>query len=143
MNKLASFLCCLGMILTTTSAYAEAPGKAIDQKIETCSNKAVSTLDSTSCLQQGYRDWDQELNVQYRLLLKGQSAAAKKAIVQSQRDWLTYQKSYFAALDKFYQQQQGTVWGIVDAQAKLDFIRHKTLELNTLAGSLDLSNGQG
>ncbi len=143
MKRLAAFLSGLSILLAAASAYAETPGRAIDQKIESCSNKAVSTLDSTRCLQQGYSDWDKELNAQYQALLKGQSAAAKKAIVQSQRDWLTYQKSYFAALDKFYQQQQGTVWGIVDAQAKLDFIRHKTIELTTLAGSLDLSNGQG
>lgn len=143
MKRLASFVSCLGIFLTATAACAATPGKAIDVKIENCSNKAVSTLDTISCLQQGYADWDQELNVQYQALLKGQSAVAKKAIVQSQRDWLTYQRSYFAALDKFYQQQQGTVWGIVDAQAKLDFIRHKAIELNTMAGSVDLSNGQG
>lgn len=143
MKKLAIIALCLGAFMTSVSAYAETPGKAIDQKIESCSKKAVSTIDSESCLQQGYSDWDKELNVQYQALLKGQSAAAKKAIVQSQRDWLVYQKSYFTALDKFYQQQQGTVWGIVDAQAKLDFIRNKAIELNTMAGSLDLSNGQG
>ncbi|WAT02864.1 hypothetical protein [Rouxiella chamberiensis] len=63
--------------------------------------------------------------------------------MQSQRDWLTYQKSYFTALDNFYRQQQGTVWGLVDAQAKLDFIRNKAIELNILRGSLDVSGGNG
>ncbi|WP_369788524.1 lysozyme inhibitor LprI family protein [Rouxiella sp. WC2420] len=143
MKKLASWVCCIGVLLTAMAAHAATPGKAIDKKIEDCSKKAVSTLDSEGCLQQGYTDWDKELNVQYQALLKGQSAAAKKAIVQSQRDWLVYQKSYFAALDKFYQQQQGTVWGIVDLQAKLDFIRNKAIELNTMAASLDVSGGNG
>ncbi len=143
MKTLASFVLCLGIFLISLTAHAATPGKAIDQKIENCSKKAISTLDSESCLQQGYSDWDKELNIQYQALLKDQSAAAKKAIVQSQRDWLVYQKSYFAALDKFYQQQQGTVWGIVDAQAKLDFIRNKAIELNTLAASLDASGGNG
>ncbi|WP_314154484.1 lysozyme inhibitor LprI family protein [Rouxiella badensis] len=143
MKKLWLLILCPSVLLTALAAHAEVPGKAIDQKIEACSKKAVSTLDSEACLQQGYTDWDKELNVQYQALLKGQPAAVKKAIVQSQRDWLTYQKSYFNALDNFYRQQQGTVWGIVDEQAKLDFICHKAIELNSFAGSLELSNGQG
>ncbi|MEG3135492.1 lysozyme inhibitor LprI family protein [Rouxiella sp. T17] len=143
MNTLAKFVTATGVILFSLSAQAATTGKAIDQKIQDCSAKAVSTIDSQGCLQQGYTDWDKELNSQYQALLKEQPAKVKKAIVQSQRDWLTYQKSYFSALDSFYQQQQGTVWGLVDLQAKLDFIRAKAIELNTMAGSLDVSGGNG
>lgn len=143
MNTLAKFVTVTGVILFSMSAQAATPGKAIDQKIQECSAKAVSTVDSEGCLQQGYADWDKELNNQYQALIKEQPAPVKKAIVQSQRNWLTYQKSYFAALDTYYQQQQGTVWGLVDAQAKLDFIRAKAIELNTMAGSVDVSGGNG
>lgn len=143
MKTLAKFAAGSAAVLLSLGAQAATPGKAIDQKIEQCSQKAMSTLDSESCLQQGYAEWDKELNVQYQALLKGQAAGVKKSIVQSQRDWLTYQKSYFTALDNFYRQQQGTVWGLVDAQAKLDFIRNKAIELNTLRGSLDVSGGNG
>ncbi|CAM3719784.1 hypothetical protein BS639_14770 [Rouxiella silvae] len=143
MKTLAWYAVCSMVSFTAFSAVAEMPGKSIDQRTQTCSKNAVTTIDSETCLQNGYAEWDKELNVQYQALLKGQSAEAKKAIVQSQRDWLTYQKSYFAALDSFYRQQQGTIWGIVDAQAKLDFIRAKAIELNTWQGSTDVSGGQG
>lgn len=143
MKKLAWYVMASALSLATFNTFAETPGKAIDQKIQACSKSAVSTVDSETCLQNGYADWDKELNTQYQALLKGQSAEAKKAIVASQRSWLTYQKSYFAALDSFYRQQQGTVWGLVDAQARLEFIRNKAIELNTLKGSTDMSGGQG
>ena len=143
MNKLTLLVLSGGLFFTALAAHAETPGKAIDQKLQACSQKAVSTVDSETCLQQGYAEWDKELNAQYQALLKDQPAEVKKAIVQSQRDWLTYQKSYFSALDNFYRQQQGTIWGMVDVQAKLDFIRQKAIELHTLRVSTDMSGEQG
>ncbi|MCC3732711.1 hypothetical protein LLS47_07170 [Rouxiella badensis] len=62
MKKLWLLILCPSVLLTALAAHAEVPGKAIDQKIEACSKKAVSTLDSEACLQQGYTDWDKELN---------------------------------------------------------------------------------
>lgn len=125
--------CPLGLV-----AADQLPEPAPDAQLAACMDQAVSTMDMHECNAQAMVAWDAELNVRYGQLMQGQSAKAVRAIRQSQRDWLVYRDSYFKAIEAFYQQEQGTIWGLVAADRKIALVRSRALELSQLAASRKL-----
>lgn len=125
-------------VLLLVSGSASAAGilrQDLDTRLANCQQQAVSTLANVHCYDVASAAWDAELNTQYRLLLTGQSPAAQEALKVSQRAWVSYRDSYFQAMNRYYQQQQGTVWGIVAAESKLNVIKEKARDLYRLRNS--------
>ena len=114
------------------------PGAKIDSQLEACQHQAQTTLDSQNCYLVATRGWDAELNKQYQALLNGTPEAVGSALRDSQRQWLKYKNDYDAAINLFYQQQQGTIWGIIAAQSKMNVIKDKALDLYRLRTSTQL-----
>jgi len=114
------------------------PGASIDSQLEACQNNAQTTLDSQNCYLIATQAWDAELNKQYQALLKDQPQAVGNALRDSQRQWLKYKNDYDAAMNLFYQQQQGTIWGIIAAHSKMSVIKDKALDLYRLRTSTQL-----
>jgi uncharacterized protein YecT (DUF1311 family) len=112
--------------------------KPLDDALQTCKNNANSTLETADCYQKATQAWDKMLNVQYQALLSGQSEAFKQKMKISQRGWIKYKEDYFSAMESFYQQQQGTIWGLVAAESKLNVIRDKALDLYRLRNSTNM-----
>jgi len=124
------------------SVQAKDLGKSIDAALDKCQSTASATPEIVSCYQVATKAWDVELNNQYKLLMKDLHAPANAKLQQSQRDWVKYKDSYFSGIEAFYQEQQGTVWAITAAQSKMNIIRDKTLDLDRLRRSTDMS-GEG
>ena len=128
------------LLLCSVSAHAKAPlGKDIDDSLARCKNVASATQAISSCYQTAMKAWDAELNNQYKLLLKDQSVAAQEKLKIAQRGWVKYKDDYFLAINAFYQQEQGTVWGLVAAETKLNVIKEKAIDLDRLRHSTNLS----
>lgn len=121
---------------------AAPPGEQIDKQLQACKLHANSTLDNTQCYSSAIQQWDSELNQQYQLLLKQQPKSVRQKIVAAQRSWLRYRDSYNEAIATFYQQQQGSIWPLVAAEAKLNVIRDKAIDLYKLRVSTDLAAEQ-
>ncbi|WP_249653277.1 lysozyme inhibitor LprI family protein [Pectobacterium brasiliense] len=123
----------------TTATYASDDfGKALDDQLTTCTNKAENTLATNDCFNIGSKAWDSELNKQYKLLLADQSEEFKANLKNSQVAWIKYRDSYLEAMRSFYMQQDSTIWGIVMSDAKLRVTRDKAIELYKLRTSTDL-----
>ncbi|WP_460645985.1 lysozyme inhibitor LprI family protein [Leclercia adecarboxylata] len=131
------------LVLSTIPASALARdddfGKGLDDQVAQCSNHAGNTLASVECLKSGLKAWDAELNRQYKQLLTDQPEDVKASVKKSQLAWLKYRDSYLEAMQTFYKQQSGTIWGIVMADAELRLTRDKAIELYKLRTSTDLS----
>ncbi|WP_367300337.1 lysozyme inhibitor LprI family protein [Hafnia alvei] len=122
------------------SVHAKTPlGKDIDAALALCKNAASATQDISDCYQTAMKAWDAELNKQYKSLLKDQSEVAQAKLKIAQRGWVKYKDDYFLAINAFYQQEQGTVWGLVAAETKLNVIKEKAIDLDRLRRSTDLS----
>ncbi|GLR09908.1 hypothetical protein COO59_01880 [Mixta theicola] len=121
---------------------AALPGANIDKQLQGCKQHANSTIDNAQCYSSAIQQWDSELNKQYQLLLKGQPKSVRQKITAAQRSWLQYRDGYNAAISAYYQQQQGTIWPLVAAEAKMNVIRDKTIDLYKLRVSTDLAAEQ-
>jgi uncharacterized protein YecT (DUF1311 family) len=132
----------LGLAVSSVTSAALAADKdavhPVDAAQTRCLDKAVSTVDMLECNAKAMTAWDAELNLQYRKLLQGQSAGATRALKEAQRAWVQYRDSYFKAMNAYYQQEQGTIWGIVAGDRKIQVVREKALDLKQLADSRKL-----
>ncbi|MFJ5330086.1 lysozyme inhibitor LprI family protein [Pectobacterium versatile] len=101
------------LLTVTTTAYATDDFvKALDDQLSACTNKAENTLATNECFNAGLKAWDTELNKQYKLLLADQSDEFKNSLKKSQVAWIKYRDSYIEAMQAFYRQQDGTIWGL-------------------------------
>jgi len=123
------------LLLSGTASAAETLRQDLDTRLANCQQQAVSTLDNLQCYEVANKAWDSELNKQYKLLLAGQSPEAQAALKNAQRAWISYRDSYLQAMNRFYQQQQGTIWGLVASEAKLNVIKEKARDLYRLRES--------
>lgn len=123
------------LLLSGSASAAGILRQDLDTQLENCQQQAVSTLANLQCYDAANKAWDAELNKQYKLLLAGQSAAAQSALKASQRAWVSYRNSYFEGMNKYYQQQQGTIWGLVASESKLNVVKEKARDLYRLRNS--------
>lgn len=123
----------------TFSVGAEEIGRPIEQALDDCQNRAQTTLDSLNCYQVATAAWDAELNNQYQALLRDQPENVRRVLRHAQHQWITYKDDYNQAINTFYQQEQGTIWGLVAANAKMNVIKDKARDLYQLRISTDLS----
>lgn len=135
--KLTFFLLLIGC---TLPAWAQSPAAKIDGQLEQCQNKAQTTIDSTECYRQATEAWDRELNIQYQTLLKDSPNTVRNALRDSQRQWVKYKDSYNLAINEYYRQEQGTIWGIIAAESKMNIIKDKALDLYRLQQSTHLGD---
>jgi len=123
------------LLIAATASGAERLRQDLDTQLERCQQQAVSTLENLQCYEAANTAWDSELNNQYKQLLAGQSPAAQAALKKAQRAWIGYRDSYFQGINHFYQQPQGTVWGPVAVESKLNVVRDKARDLYRLRNS--------
>lgn len=129
-------------LLFPAIGLAAPPGEPIDKQLQACKLHANSTLDNNQCYSSAIAQWDSELNRQYQLLLNEQPKSVRQKLVAAQRSWLRYRDSYSEAIATFYQQQQGSIWPLVAAEARLNVIRDKAIDLYKLRVSTDLAAEQ-
>lgn len=103
----------------------------IDIQLEKCldSPDNYSTAGMTDCISDAIDAWDKELNKNYKLLMSVLSEEEKELLKKSQRTWITFRDNEMAFSNKMYINMNGSMWLIVAAQRKCDFIRQRTLEL--------------
>lgn len=137
--KKASIAVLLLLISVSTTVLANDDFiKVLDGKITTCTSNAENTLSTVNCYNTGLKAWDSELNTQYKLLLADQSTEFKTSLKKSQNSWIKYRDSYIEAMQEYYKQQDGTIWGIIMSEAKVRITRDKVIELYKLRTSTDL-----
>ena len=127
------------LLLFPGLAMANKQFDALDKKTEACAQNAQTTQDSNQCLYDAMTRWDNVLNTEYKLLMSEQSGEFKTALRDSQRAWIKYRDAYFDSVNKYFQQEQGTIWGTIAIDNKMQFVRNKAIELHKLRISTDVS----
>ncbi len=70
--------------------------------------------------------------------MNGQDDKFKKNMKSSQVEWVKYKEKYLTAIASFYRQQEGTLWGVTAAEARMNITRDKTLDLYRLRNSTNM-----
>lgn len=136
-----TLLCTTVLALTAASAIAGEAGTEkypIDVMQESCLDRADTTLEMIDCKARALKAWDKEMNVQYQRALEGKPAKVQTQIKASQRAWIQYRDSYFAAMRTYYGGMDGTIWGIVLTERQQQVIRDKAIDLKQFNDSARL-----
>lgn len=129
----------LALLLFPGLAMANKQFDALDKITKVCAENAKSTQETNQCLYDAMTRWDSILNTEYKLLMNTQSGDFKTALRDSQRAWIKYRDAYFESVNKYFQQEQGTIWGTIAFDNKMQFVRNKAIEMHNLRISTDVS----
>lgn len=103
----------------------------IDKIVNQCLEKDNSTLGMTTCLYDGYKLWDAELNKVYNQLKVNLKPAEQKALKNTQVEWIKYRDAEFAFKDSLYDSLEGTMYKVMNAGDRLEIVKKRTLELES------------
>ncbi len=125
-----------GSLQETPAAPAKHP---IDVWLEECLAKDETTAGQRACLATAYEKWDGELNRVYQELLTKLPEDARPALRAAQVAWLNHRDEEFKLLAALYDALDGTMYPVMKASDRVDFVRNRALELSSY---LDVLNNK-
>lgn len=113
----------------------------IDIELEKClsidSNQ--TTVGMSNCVYDAEIKWDKELNKYYKLLMDTLNRESRQSLQLSQRQWIEYRDKEFEFIYSFYlSEMQGTMWENVASNQRMEFVKHRALELKQYYENLAL-----
>lgn len=119
--------------VATAAIYAQTENThPIDKKMSECMDADGSTMGMVACINEAYKSWDKELNKYYNKLIKTLAPAAQKMLKETQLQWIKLQQKNDAMISAVYSLQDGTIVQIQISEAKMNFLKHRALELKYL-----------
>jgi uncharacterized protein YecT (DUF1311 family) len=112
---------------------------SIDQALDICWEKALTTADQVACATKAQMLWDQELNKTYQALLSALNVPSQTALRSAQREWLRYRDAEYKALDEFYGQLSGSMYIPILTVKKAEVIKQRALLLQQYLTLVDES----
>lgn len=129
----------LRILLLAHSAFAQTDERdhPIDVWTIACVDANPSTRGMRECLVVAYSEWDAELNRVYQELVglvriddPELDYEAEERLRAAQRAWTEFRDAEFEFLGNIYfRPLGGTMWWVVAAETRVDFIRQRTKEL--------------
>ena len=101
----------------------------IDTVFNSCVTQDPSTMGMVTCANKAYDNWDRELNKYYRLLMSELSAQEKKDLKTAQIAWIDYRDKEFENMNSIHDKLEGTMYLVIFADKKVDFVKRRALEL--------------
>ena len=101
----------------------------IDIWKENASIKAGTTQNILELNNEAYRKWDKALNDVYKSLMNKLPENDKKLLRESQRKWLSFQKSEFKFMSLHIHRAGGSLSRVISSERRLAFIRNRVVEL--------------
>ncbi|NLI78863.1 MAG: DUF1311 domain-containing protein [Candidatus Riflebacteria bacterium] len=103
----------------------------IDAEVERLAGLDPSTAGLLQAYAKGYDLWDKELNRVYRELMAflAKDGKGKQAVKEAQVAWLAFRDREFAAIDAVYAHLEGTMYRPMQAYARLEVVKTRTLTL--------------
>jgi uncharacterized protein YecT (DUF1311 family) len=126
----------LSILFFLTVAQAAEAKHPIDKTTAACQVKNYTTVGMQNCLAIATEQWDKELNKNFNALMKKIDQPCQEALKKSQKQWLTYRDGEFKTIETIYGALEGTMWGIIAANAKVEIVKHRGLELKEYLNSL-------
>lgn len=124
------------------TASAQDPAGPEKHPIDLAMDKAIDKNPSTAGMVEAFaaaaKEWDRELNKHYQTLMNGLDAAAKKALRESQRAWITHRDKEIDYLAEFYGKMEGTMYRTVYAESTMSIVKRRAVKLGHMAEMLKL-----
>lgn len=137
-KKSVFFMLSIVILLSIMTPLICAQDHPIEKWTEECMNRDFTTLGMRMCLSESYEKWDRELNRLYHALRKELTNEGKEALRHSQKLWIKFRDAEFQTLESVYGSLEGSIWSPVMAQARVEIVKHRAMELKGRLESLTL-----
>ncbi|MBF0500383.1 MAG: DUF1311 domain-containing protein [Candidatus Riflebacteria bacterium] len=109
----------------------ESEKQPIDTEIDKMIAANPGTNGEVQAYEKGVELWDKELNRVYKELQKElvQSPAAKEALTQTQRTWMSFRDKEFELLDAIYAKKDGSMYHSMHACDRMKIVRQRVMAL--------------
>lgn len=111
--------------------------ESIYKKLISCEDQDPSTAGVGQCISDADNSYNKEIDRMYIELNNKLDEEQKKALKQSQDDWVKFRDSEFDLITSVYSKAEGTMWSSVRGSARMDILKNRALELS---GFLDGMN---
>ncbi len=91
--------------------------------------EAETTIDIIEAYTYAHKEWDKELNENYKALMLDLSKARQEQLRASQREWIKHRDLEFKFNADFHKDKGGSMAGINIAEFQCDFVRKRAREL--------------
>ena len=132
MNKTILLVACIMVLMLSKAQSQQHP---IDSALSIClaSFNGSTTAGMLQCSQKAYQNWDAELNNVYGLLLDSvKGTTIEVRLKETQKAWIQHRDKEFAFTDHLYLSQRGSMYKVMAASYKTEFVKERTLELEHL-----------
>tara|TARA_R110001592_G_scaffold361660_1_gene673000 strand:- start:897 stop:1184 length:288 start_codon:yes stop_codon:yes gene_type:complete len=82
-----------------------------------------------SCEETARKEWDEELNKNYQLLLNVLDSTSKEKLIVSQRHWVKFREKELDLANQISYEMEGTMWRVVAAGRRTEIVKQRALEL--------------
>lgn len=120
-----------GLCLLVSYAFAQDQKHTIDVALENCMEKNPSTHGTMSCIVEAQKQWDAELNKQYKALTLKLTPVQKTALLNAQREWIKWRDLEFKSIDALYSTMEGTMYQPMQLNDKMEVVRNRAIELKS------------
>jgi len=119
---------CLTICLDAQNVELKHP---IDLQLEVChaTPENQTTYGMIQCESDAQTAWDTELNESYQQLMKVLKPAEKQKLRESQRAWMKFRDLEFDFSDHMHYEMSGTMYRVMAAGRRTEFIRQRALDL--------------
>ena len=127
-------------LIQVVNAYGQTQTEEhiIDKHLRECldSTENQTTVGMTACSIRVGKEWDNELNKNYNLLISKLSVDEKEKLRSAQRNWILFRDKEIEFASTMYINLEGTMWRIVLADRQTELIRQRALELKAYYDNL-------
>ncbi len=105
----------------------------IDIEYTKCLNNPENqtTFGMVNCAIEAQKAWEAEVDEYYKLLLSKVPEETKPLLKKSQLTWQEYKRCEFKFSTEMYLSMEGTMWQIVAADNKTEFVKQRALLLKS------------
>ncbi|MFN4147341.1 MAG: lysozyme inhibitor LprI family protein [Runella sp.] len=116
------------LLVFPTCIYAQTE-HPIEKALNDCMDKNPTTVGMLGCVETAYKQWDTELNKNYKALTQRLNSEQKTVLLASQRKWIEYRDLEFKTQAAIYKSMDGTMYVPMAAHDRMEIVKQRALEL--------------
>lgn len=141
LKKLIKCSILLGFFLNQVETFSQTNKlHPIEISTKNCINNDGTTLGMITCLETAIKEWDIELNKNYKKLISLLGETDKNNLQESQREWIIFRDKEYIFNGSLYSKKEGTMWPLLIIENKNNLVKARAIELKEYYDLLILSS---
>ena len=114
---------------TAADETAKIEKHKIDKELETCMDKNPSTAGMVECIEKAIKQWDEELNKNYKLLSGVLDREGQANLKKAQLEWIKFRDAEIKMIGSVYSKKEGTMYVPMSCDSVMEITKKRALEL--------------